>query len=417
MPVTFGHNGNKELARRDRSRIDARSIDRHGRPDEIALEAIGDFSCGEAHAGDLGAGLYSLPHVSSAREMVVVYGGPSAEHDVSCVSALRVASAARRHGREVRAIGLSYDKRWVDANAALVDMDDWDALPSPDILLEEHPGTELPSLADGLTGQSIVFPILHGPFGEDGVIQGHLEALRVPYVGAGVLSSSICMDKGITKSVLHQHGIAVADWQLLGRGDRTGRSLTEAGERLGFPLFAKPANLGSSIGVTKVKDAAELLEAVDYAFEFDDYVILEENVVGRELELALLGNEEVRISAAGEIVASREFYDYEDKYELGVAKTIVPMELTDGQLEKAQALALRAFRALRVEGLARVDLFMRGQDGFVINEVNTMPGFTPISMYSMLWEAGGLPLGELVDELLRLGLERHQRRQGLRTHR
>ncbi len=348
--------------------------------------------------------------------MVVVYGGPSAEHEISCISALRVAAAAIRNGRTVRAVGLTHDKRWVDANEVLEDLDEWDTMPSPDDLLAGNPDAALPGLGAALSDTSIVFPILHGPFGEDGVIQGHLEALGVPYVGAGVLSSSICMDKGISKSVLREHDIPVAAWELV-RRDAPGSAVAEAGERLGYPLFVKPANLGSSIGVTKVKVAAELAAAVHTAFEFDDFVILEEMVTGRELELALLGNEEVRVSRAGEIMARRDFYDFEDKYLLGMAKTIVPMELTDQQLMKAQALAVRAYHALRVEGLARVDLFLVGTDGFVINEVNTMPGFTPISVYPSAWEAAGLPFGQLIEELLDLAMARYRRRRGLRTHR
>jgi D-alanine-D-alanine ligase len=349
--------------------------------------------------------------------MVVVYGGPSAEHEVSCISAWRVASAALRHGRGVTAIGLTHDTRWVDATAALNGAVDQDALPSPDQLIEERPDAELSTLNDGLTDQSVVFPILHGPFGEDGVIQGHLEALGVPYVGAGVLASSICMDKAIAKSILRDHDIPVAAWELIGRTDPRDDALARAATRLGFPLFVKPANLGSSIGVTKVKEESALLEAVELAFEFDDHVIVEAFVGGRELELALLGNEDVRITAAGEIVASREFYDYEDKYVLGVAKTIVPTDLGESQLQRAQAMALQAYQALRVEGLARVDLFLVGDDTFLVNEVNTMPGFTSISMYPSLWEAAGLPFGQLVDTLVDLGVERYERRRRLRTHR
>ena len=349
--------------------------------------------------------------------MVVIYGGPSAEHEVSCISALRVATASVRQGWQVTAIGLTHDTRWVKADGVLAELDDLDALPSPDDLLAAEPASELPDLGAAVPEGAIVFPILHGPFGEDGVIQGHLEALGVPYVGAGVLSSSVCMDKGIAKSVLRDHQIPVAAWHMVGRADRHRESLTEAAAHLGLPLFVKPANLGSSIGVSKVKVAAELAAAVDLAFEFDDVVILEEFIDGRELELAVLGNEDVRVSGAGEIVASREFYDFEDKYLLGVAKTIVPADLTDGQLAKAQELARRAFVALRVEGLARVDLFLVGDDDFIVNEVNTMPGFTPISMYSMLWEEAGLPIGDLVDRLLALAVARHQRRGALRTHR
>jgi len=355
--------------------------------------------------------------MTGARELVVIYGGPSAEHEVSCISALRIVAAARRDGKTVSAIGLTHDKHWVDARGALENIDEWDELPSPDVLIAEHPGCELPDLAAGLSSRSVVFPLLHGPFGEDGVIQGHFEAHGVPYVGAGVLSSAICMDKGIAKSVLHDHGIPVAGWQLIDRRQFEDGALALAVEGLGLPLFVKPANLGSSIGVTKVKEAAHLGAAVELAFEFDDAVILEEFVDGREFELALLGNEEVSVSGAGEIRASREFYDYEDKYLLGVAKTIVPADLRHDQLARAQEVARQAYRALRVEGLARVDLFMDGKGRFLINDVNTMPGFTPISMYPMLWEAEGLPLRALIDLLIGLALARHERRRGLRTHR
>jgi D-alanine-D-alanine ligase len=352
-----------------------------------------------------------------ARDLVVIYGGPSAEHEVSCVSALRIAATARRDGKHVTAIGLTHDKRWVDANDALAGLDEIDALPSPDDLLRDAPVSELFDLASGLPEHAVVFPLLHGPFGEDGVIQGHFEAIGVPYVGAGVLSSAICMDKGIAKSVLHDHGLPVAPWRLLRRSQGTDEVMEEAAHAFGFPIFVKPANLGSSIGVTKVRALSELRSAVESAFEFDDYVILEEFVNGRELELALLGNESVRVSQAGEIEASRDFYDYEDKYELGLAKTIVPTDLTAAQLAQAQELATNAFRALRVEGLARIDLFLVGPSTFVINEVNTMPGFTPISMYPMLWEAEGLPLRSLIDELITLAVARHHRRNGLRTNR
>ncbi len=210
----------------------------------------------------------------------------------------------------------------------------------------------------GLPPGAVVFPALHGPFGEDGVIQGHLEALHVPYVGAGVLSSAICMDKGIAKSVLHDHRIPVAAWRLVARSSWSAEVLEEAIAALGLPVFVKPANLGSSIGVSKVSDAAALGDAVLGAFEFDDYVILEEFIGGRELELALMGNEDIRVSRAGEIVASRDFYDYDDKYVLGTAETIAPTDLTEAQLAHAQRVATAAYRALRVEGLARVDLFL-----------------------------------------------------------
>ena len=347
----------------------------------------------------------------------MIYGGPSAEHEVSCVSARRIVETALDGGWSVTVIGLTHDKRWVDANAVLVDVAAGDTLDSPDDLVLKYPDAELAHLDAGLPAGAVVFPVLHGPFGEDGVIQGHLEALGVPYVGAGVLSSSICMDKGIAKSVLHDHGLPVAAWHVVGRSSWTTDVMEEAVGALGLPLFVKPANLGSSIGVTKVTDAAALGDSVHHTFEFDDHTILEEYVRGRELELSVLGNEEVRVSQAGEILASREFYDYDDKYVLGAAETVAPTDLTPAQLARAQQLAEAAYHALRVEGLARVDVFLLDDDEIVVNEVNTMPGFTPISMFPMLWEAEGLSFAAVVEELVVLAQARHARRRALRTQR
>jgi D-alanine-D-alanine ligase len=349
--------------------------------------------------------------------LAVVYGGPSAEHEISCISARRIVQIALDGGWDVIPVGLTHDKQWVDGRAALVDVTAGDALDSPDELLERFPGSRLPNLDAGLPPDTVVFPVLHGPFGEDGVMQGHLEALGVPYVGAGVLSSAICMDKGIAKSVLHDHGLPVAAWRLVARSSWSTDVMEEAVAALGLPIFVKPANLGSSIGVAKAPDAAALGDAVLSALEFDDHVILEEFVEGRELELALMGNEDVRVSRAGEIIASREFYDYDDKYVLGLAETVAPTDLKDTQLAHAQHVALAAYRALRVEGLARVDIFLRNDDEIVINEVNTMPGFTPISMFPMLWEAEGLSFADVVEELVSLARARHRRRGLLRTHR
>ena len=356
-------------------------------------------------------------------ELAVVYGGPSAEHEVSCVSARRIVQTALDGGWSVIPIGLTHDKQWVDARAVLVDISAGDAdhaLTSPDDLLRDFPDARLDGLAAGLpstTDRVVVFPVLHGPFGEDGIIQGHLEALGVPYVGAGVLASAICMDKGIAKSVLHDHGLPVAAWRVAHRHTWNGDLLQEAAAALGLPLFVKPANLGSSIGVVKAADTAAIGDAVAAAFEFDDHVIIEEFIRGRELELGALGNTDVRVTKAGEILASRDFYDYDDKYVLGTAETVAPTDLSPTQLAHAQRVATAAYRALRVEGLARVDLFLQPDDEIVVNEVNTMPGFTPISMFPMLWEAEGLSFAAVIDELVRLARERHTRRNALRTHR
>jgi D-alanine-D-alanine ligase len=349
--------------------------------------------------------------------LAVIYGGPSAEHEISCISARRIVETALDGGWTVTAVGLTHDRQWVDARAAIVDVAAGDALTSPDELYERFPFSALDHLDEGIPSDSVVFPALHGPFGEDGVIQGHLEAIGVPYVGAGVLSSSICMDKGIAKSILHDHGLPVAAWRLVSRSAWGLDAMEEAVDAVGLPLFVKPANLGSSIGVAKVTDPAALGDAVLSAFEFDDHVLLEEAIEGRELELAAMGNEDVRVSRAGEIIASREFYDYEDKYVLGQAETVAPTDLDDTQLAHVQRVALAAYRVLRVEGLARVDLFLRDDDEIVVNEVNTMPGFTPISMFPMLWEAEGLAFSDVIDQLIMLARSRHARRRTLRTHR
>jgi D-alanine-D-alanine ligase len=351
------------------------------------------------------------------RVLAVIYGGPSAEHEVSCISARRIVHTALQGGWIVRAIGLTHDKQWVDAGHVLADVEETDALTSPDALLRDHPETEITHLDEALPPDPVVFPVLHGPFGEDGVMQGHLEALRVPYVGAGVLSSAMCMDKGIAKSVLHDRGLPVAAWRVVTRASWSAELMEEALGALGVPLFVKPANLGSSIGVAKVSDAPALGDAVLSAFEFDDHVILEEYIRGRELELALMGNEDVRVSKAGEIIASREFYDYDDKYVLGRAETIAPTDLTEAELAHARRVASAAYRALRVEGLARVDIFLQDDGEIVVNEVNTMPGFTPISMFPMLWEAEGVPFHGVVEELVKLARSRQVRRRMLRTHR
>jgi D-alanine-D-alanine ligase len=349
--------------------------------------------------------------------LAVLYGGPSAEHEVSCISARRVVATAAQAGFAVKVIGLTHDRRWIDASGVLRHVDELEALPSPDDLAQQNSAMALSHLGAGLPSDAVVFPVLHGPFGEDGVLQGHLETLGVPYVGAGVLASAVCMDKGMAKSVLRDHGLPVAAWRLVTRSSWTPEVMEEALEALGLPIFVKPANLGSSIGVSKASDAAALGDAVLSAFAFDDKVLLEEFVAGRELEVALLGNEDVRVTRAGEILASREFYDFDDKYVLGLAETIAPTDLKDTQLEHAQQLVQAAYRALRVEGLARIDIFLRETDEIVINEVNTMPGFTPISMFPMLWEAEGLPLHAVIEELVSLARARHVRRGALRTHR
>ena len=269
-------------------------------------------------------------------------------------------------------------------------------------------------------GLDVVFPVLHGPYGEDGTIQGLLELARVPYVGAGVLASAVGMDKAVAKAVFASHGLPVSAFQTLTRrewdGGRDGwcARLTAG---LGLPLFVKPANMGSSVGISKVKAEGDLAAALDLAFEFDRRVIVEAAVPdAREIECAVLGNDEPEASVPGEVVPSREFYDYDAKYLDEGSKLIIPAPLEPAQTSEVRRVSLDAFRAVDGAGLARVDFLLSRATGvLVLNEINTMPGFTTISMYPKLWEASGLAYPLLVDRLIALAIERHQERQQLRT--
>ena len=275
---------------------------------------------------------------------------------------------------------------------------------------------------------TVVLPILHGPNGEDGTVQGLLEIADLPYVGSGVLGSSVAMDKVMAKTVLDAVGIAQPRWRPIRAvdfGDVTAATdlVLRVLDELGGTVFVKPANMGSSIGVSKATGAEELLEALSEAFAYDDLAIVEEAVVARELECAVIGNDHPRASIVGEIVPGAEFYDYDDKYADGVAQTQIPAELDESTMQAARELALRTFAALRAEGMARVDMFLEADApdghgrGLMVNEINTIPGFTPISMYPMLWQHSGLSYPALIDELVELALERHERRSRRRTDR
>jgi D-alanine-D-alanine ligase len=276
-------------------------------------------------------------------------------------------------------------------------------------------GTEVdpvPALVTPST-TTVVFPLLHGPMGEDGTVQGLLELAGVPYVGTGVLGSALAMDKAKAKEVCDAAGIPGCRW--LARRDGTVEPDVETvvGDALGWPVFVKPANMGSSVGVTKVKAPGDLAAALDLAFQYDEWALVEEAVTAREIECAVLGNLEPRPSVVGEIIPKAEFYDYDDKYSGDGAELVIPADLPADVSDAARALAVEAFTVLRAEGFARVDFFYEEHGrGLLLNEVNTIPGFTPFSMYPQLWAATGLPYDRLIDELVRLALERHERRVG-----
>ena len=263
-------------------------------------------------------------------------------------------------------------------------------------------------VATTLADVDVVFPVLHGPFGEDGTVQGLLELAGVPYVGAGVLASALCMDKDVFKSVMRDHDIPVTENITLRLGD-------EPRNPFGYPCFVKPARLGSSVGITKAHGASELQEGVRLAFEHDEKVLVERFVAGTEVEVGVLGNLTPIASLPGEIVVTtNEWYDYEAKYDEGEMDLVVPARLTAEQIERAQELAVRAFRATDCEGMARADLFVRADGEVLMNELNTIPGFTATSVYARLFEESGIPYAELLTRLADLAVERFERRSLLR---
>ena len=348
--------------------------------------------------------------------LVVLFGGRSAEHEVSCITARHVMAAVDPSRYDIVAVGIDRDGRWSLADDAMAALNRGpEAL--PDQLSPTGTAVSPSQVVSAVepTEKMVVLPLLHGPNGEDGTVQGLLELADVPFVGSSVLSSALAMDKVKAKEVLSFHGIAQAAWRSLQAGRFTDADLVAIGEDLGYPLFVKPANMGSSIGVSRVETPAELNSAVELALSYDEWVVLEEGVNGREIEVAVLGNQTLRVSVPGEVRPGAAFYSYEDKYFDDNAEYSIPASLTGDVKDRIREMAMESYRALRCEGLARVDFFYEEDGrGLLLNEINTIPGFTPISMYPKLWDASGLGYAELIDELVRLALERHERRAKLR---
>jgi D-alanine-D-alanine ligase len=363
--------------------------------------------------------------------VAVLFGGRSAEHEISLLSARFVVESLDRARFEPILVGIDKTGRWLLQEEALLLGAARDprlvrlnqAMPSVALAAHAAPGGDaalaIGSGASGSTaGVDVVFPVLHGPMGEDGAVQGLLELAGVPYVGAGVLGSAVGMDKDVMKRLLAAAGLPVLPWATLrDGGDR--EAFVDRCEALGYPLFVKPANMGSSVGVRRALNRQELAAAVDHAFAFDTKVIVEKGLVSpREVECSVLGNEAPVASIPGEIVVSHPdgFYSYAAKYidESGAALCI-PADLEAAQVRSVQRLAVEAFQVLDCAGLARVDFFLSAGGELYVNEINTMPGFTAISMYPKLWEASGVSAQVLVSRLLDLALERAARRSGLQT--
>jgi D-alanine-D-alanine ligase len=346
----------------------------------------------------------------------VLFGGRSGEHEVSLASAASVIRALDPEKYEAVPIGISKDGRWLVGTSAVKMLPEvlksgdrvmLPADPSAAALMPVGPGSGQPSVS-----VDVMFPVLHGTFGEDGTVQGLLELAGLPYVGAGVLASSVGMDKDVQKRLFEQAGIQIVPYLAVRRSewehDRV-KVLREIKKKFRFPLFVKPATLGSSVGMTRVKAAHEIIAAMDHAAEFALKIMVERGVNGREIEVSVLGNDDVRASIPGEIVPHREFYDYTAKYLEGGTELVIPAALSKKQVATFQDYAVRAFRAIDGTGMARCDFFLeRGTGKIFINELNTIPGFTSISMYPKMWEASGLPYPQLIDRLIELALELHR---------
>jgi D-alanine-D-alanine ligase len=375
----------------------------------------------------------------------VIYGGRSGEHEVSVASAASVIKHLDRTRYEPVPIRIEKDGRWTIADRAPTAISAAEVIeqarvltpraprPGRETVLLAHPSEETLMTIERRTssnsdvdhavvtglGLDVVFPVLHGPLGEDGTVQGLLELANVPYVGPGVLASAVGMDKAAMRLVFSARGLPIVPWITFTRrqwdADRV--RVTEDAMALGLPVFVKPANLGSSVGISKVKSAEGLAASVEAALEFDRKVVVEAAVPdAREIECAVLGNDEPEASVPGEVIPSREFYDYQAKYLDADSQTIIPADLPGDVVAEVRRLAIEAFRAIDAAGMSRVDfLLSRTTGALFVNEINTIPGFTTISMYSKMWEATGVSYPMLVDRLIKLAVERHSEKQRLRT--
>lgn len=341
----------------------------------------------------------------------VLCGGVSCEHEVSLVSAKNVLASLDPAKYEPVTIFIDKKGHWHQiASEHLLEQKAHELLTGETKMCV--PVSAKPPVALPETSVDVIFPVLHGPYGEDGTVQGFLKLTRIPFVGADVCGSSIGMDKDIQKRVLRDAGLKVARFRTLYNPQV---DLQDIIDELGLPLFVKPANLGSSVAVSKAKTVEQLKKAIETAFEYDKKVLVEEFVSGREIECAVLGNDNPKASLPGEVITSYEFYDFEAKYLDDKLKLEIPANLTKEQVATVQALSIEVFKVLNCAGMARVDFFLRDDGQFLVNELNTIPGFTNSSMFPKLWEASGIGYKQLVDKLIELALERHESERKLKT--
>ncbi len=356
----------------------------------------------------------------------ILFGGKSAEHEVSLQSAKNIVEAIDRDKYEIVLLGIDKQGRWYlsDQSKYLLNAENPKLISlnksnrTVALVTGESGGRELVSLSDNasLGSVDVIFPVLHGPFGEDGTIQGLLKLMDVPFVGAGVLGSSAGMDKDVMKRLLRDADLPIGDFLVFTCSERQKIDFGEIESRLGSPVFVKPANLGSSVGIHRAGSKQEFEAAVEDAFRYDTKIIIETAIAGREIECSVLGNENPIASVPGEIIPQHEFYSYEAKYiDEGGARLELPAKLSPHLIDEAKKLAVRTFEVLCCEGMARVDFFLTPENQFIVNEINTIPGFTGISMYPKLWELSGIPQTKLIDRLIQLAIERFEREKQLLT--
>ncbi|MGL4914598.1 MAG: D-alanine--D-alanine ligase [Romboutsia sp.] len=347
--------------------------------------------------------------------VALIFGGKSGEHEVSLSSAASIYTHIDKSKYKVFTIGITKDGRWMyyEGNEENIKNGEWVNLANENVEINLVPvGNKEVGLVfedNRVEKIDVLFPVLHGPYGEDGTIQGLFEISQIPYVGCGVLASSVGMDKLVCKKVFSQIGLPQVDYTYTTKwvfNKNSEQELNSIEEKLNYPIFVKPANLGSSVGISKANNREELLKGINEALQFDARIVLEQGVNAREIEVAVLGNEEVKASIAGEIKPGKDFYDYEDKYINGSSTYDIPAKISTKDMEKIREMAVEAFKGIDGKGLSRVDFFIDKDSGeMFINEINTLPGFTNISMYPKMWEATGLEYTNLIDSLIELAID------------
>ena len=343
--------------------------------------------------------------------VALIFGGKSVEHEVSIRSAKSIYQAIPKNKYDVSLIGIDKSGYWCFFEDAKILYEK-----SIESITKTHNGFLDPNCGKVLVNSDVIFPILHGSYGEDGTVQGFLKLVGKPFVGAGVLGSAIGMDKEVAKRLLAEAGIKIGKFLVYRDIEKENIDFKKVQKELGLPFFVKPANSGSSVGVSKVKKESDFLPAITKAFKYDTKILIEEFIDGREIECSVLGNDKPIASIPGEIIPKHEFYSYEAKYlDDNGALLKIPAELDKTVIKKIQEIAVKTFQVLECSGMARVDFFLRGKNEILVNEINTIPGFTSISMYPKLWEASGISYPDLIDKLITLALEKFEKEKKLRT--